>query len=65
LNVYLTNLPEKWSLAKNMMCGLQNRRVRVFPVFLHLQWISLLFAVSPLRFFSFLQHTTPQKEQNK
>ena len=47
-----------------MACGLRNRRGQpesVFLCFLHLQWINLFFAVSPLHGLSFLQNTTPQK----
>ena len=36
-----------------------------FFCFIHLQWINLFFAVSPLHLLSFLQHTTPQKEQKQ
>ena len=36
-----------------------------FLCFLHLQWINLFFAVSPLHGLSFLQNTTPQKEQTQ
>ena len=36
-----------------------------FLRFIHLQWINLFFAVSPLHLLSFLQHTTPQKEQKQ
>ena len=51
-----------------MACGLQNGRGQpesVFLCFLHLQWINLFFAVSPLHGLSFLQNTTPQKEQKQ
>ena len=51
-----------------MACGLQNGRGQpesVFLCFLHLQWINLFFAVSPLHSLSFLQNTTPQKEQKQ
>ena len=37
----------------------------VFLCFLHLQWINLFFSVSPLHGLSFLQNTTPQKEQKQ
>ena len=36
-----------------------------FLCFLHLQWINLFFSVSPLHGLSFLQNTTPQKEQKQ
>lgn len=36
-----------------------------FLCFIHVQWINLFFAVSPLHLLSFLQHTTPQKEQKQ
>ena len=49
--------------------GLQNGRRQpenvFFLCFIHLQWINLFFAVSPLHRLSFLQHTTPQKEQKQ
>ena len=52
-----------------MPCGLQNGRRQpenvFFLCFIHLQWINLFFAVSPLHLLSFLQHTTPQKEQKQ
>ena len=51
-----------------MACGLQNGRGQpesVFLCFLHLQWINLFFAVSPLHGLSFLQNTTPKKEQKQ
>ena len=51
-----------------MACGLQNGRGQpesVFLCFLHLQWINLFFSVSPLHVLSFLQNTTPQKEQKQ
>ena len=55
-------------ITEKMACGLQNGRGQpesVFLCFLHLQWINLFFAVSPLHGLSFLQNTTPQKEQKQ
>ena len=56
-------------ITEKMPCGLQNGRRQpenvFFLCFIHLQWINLFFAVSPLHLLSFLQHTTPQKEQKQ
>ena len=43
----------------------QNRPLweRLFRCFMHLQWVSLLFAISPLQFLFFLQRQTKNKKQ--
>ena len=45
----------------------QNRPLweRLFRCFMHLQWVSLLFAISPLQFLFFLQRQTKNKKQEK
>ena len=45
----------------------QNRPLweRLFRCFMHLQWVSLLFAISPLQFLFFLQRQTKNKKQKK
>ena len=38
---------------------------RLFRCFMHLQWVSLLFAISPLQFLFFLQRQTKKKQKTR